>query len=97
MSLAGAVLAEAIRATFARRRTPLPTTAPVALTSEFADEQMKQNQCQAFVRRGKLQAGNAPLEEIVTVLHGFLMPVVEVLNAGSPFSQRWKVGGPWGE
>jgi len=93
----GEDLSEAIRATFARRRTPLPTKAPVALTGEFAGEQLKQNQWRAFVRRGKLRAGDTPLEEVVTVLHGFLIPVVEALNAGSPFSRQWRAGGPWGE
>jgi predicted nucleotidyltransferase component of viral defense system len=93
----GEVLAEAIKATFARRRTPLPTTAPVALTSEFASEQVKQNQWRAFMKRGKLRAGDVPLEEIVSVLHGFLMPVVESVNAGSEFNQRWKAGGSWGK
>jgi predicted nucleotidyltransferase component of viral defense system len=93
----GEVLSEAIRATFTRRKTPLPTKTPVALTGEFAGEQVKQNQWRAFVRRGKLRAGDAPLEEIVSVLHGFLMPVVEALNAGSPFSRQWRAGGPWGD
>ncbi len=93
----GEKLSEAIRATFAKRGTPMPATAPVALTDEFAGEQMKQNQWRAFVRRGKLRAGDAPLEEIVTTLHGFLMPVVEALNSGSPFNRRWKAGGPWRE
>jgi predicted nucleotidyltransferase component of viral defense system len=93
----GEVLSEAIRATFAKRRTPMPAAAPVALTDEFAGEQMKQNQWRAFVRRGKLRAGDAPLEEIVTTLHSFLMPVVEALNAGAPFDWRWKAGGTWGE
>ena len=93
----GEVLAKAISATFARRKTPLPTAAPIALTSEFAGERMKRNQWRAFVRRGKLRAGDATLEEIVTVLHGFLMPVVEALNTGSLFNQRWKAGGPWAD
>ena len=35
----GEDLSEAIRAKFARRRTPLPTKSPVALTGEFAGEQ----------------------------------------------------------
>jgi predicted nucleotidyltransferase component of viral defense system len=93
----GEVLAESISVTFARRRTPLPAAAPVALTSEFAGEQVKQNQWRAFVRRGKLRAGDAPLEEIVAMLHGFLMPVVEALNTGSPFNRRWRAGGLWRE
>jgi predicted nucleotidyltransferase component of viral defense system len=93
----GVVLVDAIRATFARRMTPLPAAAPIALTSEFAGEQVKQNQWRAFVRRGKLRAGESPLEEIVTKLHGFLMPVVEALNTESIFNRRWRAGGPWSE
>jgi hypothetical protein len=40
----GEVLSEAIRVTFARKRTSLPTATPVALTIEFAGEQLKQNE-----------------------------------------------------
>lgn len=91
----GETLSEAIRATFTRRRTLLPTEPPIALTAEFAIAPVKQNQWRAFVRRGKLRAGDASLEEVCALLREFLMPAVESLNAGSHFNLRWKAGGPW--
>jgi predicted nucleotidyltransferase component of viral defense system len=93
----GEDLSAAIRATFARRRTPLPSEPPVALTAEFSGAALKQSQWRAFVRRGKLRAGAASLNEVTTLLREFLTPVVDSLNAGSQFSQRWKAGGPWSD
>jgi hypothetical protein len=46
----GRLLARAIRATFERRKTPLPLGLPTALTSEFADDPVKNTQWTAFVR-----------------------------------------------
>ena len=40
----GPPLAQAIRATFERRATPLSDSLPVALTDEFASDAMKQAQ-----------------------------------------------------
>lgn len=93
----GETLTEAIRATFNRRRTPLPTEAPVALTAEFVGAPVKQEQWRAFVRRGKLRAGEVRLEEVVALLREFLLPPVAALQASSSFKRRWKAGGPWGE
>jgi len=63
----GEDLSEAIRVTFARRRTPLPSEPPVALTAEFAGAAAKQTQWRAFVRRGKLRAGEASLDEVTAL------------------------------
>src|SRR5215210_5290390 len=47
----GALLARAIRATFARRLTALPHGLPVALTDAFANDASKRTQWTAFVRK----------------------------------------------
>lgn len=91
----GAVFAETLRAIFARRRTPLPAEIPLGLTAEFADAPRKQQQWQAFLRRGKLRAGTLPLSEVVDVLQGFLLPPLQAAREGKPFSQQWRAGGPW--
>lgn len=91
----GAVFAETLRATFERRRTPLPAEIPLGLTADFADASRKQQQWQAFLRRGKLRAGELPLPEVVAVLQGFLLPPLQATQQGKPFSQQWKAGGPW--
>lgn len=40
-SFEGQVLSQAVEATFARRKTPLPTSAPLALTQVFANDAAK--------------------------------------------------------
>jgi Nucleotidyl transferase AbiEii toxin, Type IV TA system len=53
--LDGALLARAIRATFVRRKTALPTTMPVALTAAFAEEPTKKTQWSGFVRKAGIR------------------------------------------
>ncbi|HKX28040.1 MAG TPA: nucleotidyl transferase AbiEii/AbiGii toxin family protein [Blastocatellia bacterium] len=84
----GETLSESIRATFERRRTPLPLETPVALTDEFATAKAKQTQWRVFVRHGKLQAGEVSLEEVIKLLHGFLMPAREPGDDASLCSDR---------
>lgn len=50
------VLGQAIAATFARRRTPILTEWPAGLTDEFATDQIKQRQWDAFLRKNGLEA-----------------------------------------
>ena len=73
----------------------MPTEIPLGLTADFADAPLKQQQWQAFLRRGKLRAGELPLPEVVVVLRAFLLPPLEALGQRSPFLQQWKAGGPW--
>lgn len=71
----GERLARAMTATFARRRTLLPTTLPEALTSGFAQDPIKRQQWQALLRDVSGQAGS--LDDVVRDLAAFLMPHVE--------------------
>ena len=61
-----AVLAAAIRATFECRRTPTPTTVPLALTAEFAGDPNKQRQWAGFLRR----SGLPQTHELLAVANG---------------------------
>lgn len=90
----GPVLTEAVRATFARRGTPLPEAVPVGLTDEFAEDAGKQVQWRAFVRRGRL-GEEATLGEVVATLRTFLAPLLDSARTASAFEQRWEPGGPW--
>ena len=60
----GAVLACAIKTTFDRRGTPLPTETPITLTPAFAEE--KQGQRKAFLNRTDIALAPDPLPEIQT-------------------------------
>ena len=61
----GPMLCQAIRATFERRRTPVPAEVPLALSPSSSRTERKQAQWRAFVGKGKLDTGGAGLDEIV--------------------------------
>lgn len=68
------VIADAVRATFARRGTVLPQGIPMGLSDQFAQDEQKRNQWNAFIRRNHLNA--EPLSTVVQGLRdrlGFLM------------------------
>ncbi|MBU2533921.1 MAG: nucleotidyl transferase AbiEii/AbiGii toxin family protein [Alphaproteobacteria bacterium] len=69
-------LARAIRATFDRRRTPIPTTSPDCLTAEFAGDPEKQQQWTSFAQDVASKPGS--LVTVVTELDQFLMPYARV-------------------
>lgn len=72
--LDGKLLQDAIRSTFTRRGTPLPTKLPLGLSEVFALDHQKQIQWKAFLNKNGLNA--IPLEELVFELSEFLMPRV---------------------
>jgi predicted nucleotidyltransferase component of viral defense system len=92
---AGPLLCKAIRATFDRRKTELPASPPLALTPEFGTDPTKVRQWQAFLKKGKLEAGGSTLDAVCSFLSGFLMPPTLSLRAGEDFQHSWAPGGPW--
>ena len=75
-SFRGAILREAIEATFKRRSTEIPfTTLPVALTDEFHSLPDKQMQWTGFLRKSKLE----PLDfgTAIQRIGSFLLPVMK--------------------
>ena len=88
----GQTLLAAIRATFGRRRTPIPTTAPVALTSTFTEDKTKQTQWRAFLRRIALPV--TALDDVVATLSSFILPVFAAIRKDLTLG-IWRAGGPW--
>jgi predicted nucleotidyltransferase component of viral defense system len=88
----GARLAEATRLTFERRGTVLPTSIE-AFTGTFI--QAKGKQWMAF--RKRLQQDHAPVffREVVTVVNGFLTPILAAISSGIPITKTWTAPGPW--
>jgi predicted nucleotidyltransferase component of viral defense system len=91
----GTTLSNAIRATFDRRRTPLPTETPLAWTPAFHDDGAKKQQWRAFGNRSKLSADGIGLSEIAAILRAFLLPPTAALRADESFGKSWPPGGPW--
>ena len=88
----GELLAQAIEATFAGRKTPLPQSTPLALTDGFARDSAKVTQWNAFVKRGRLRIDVSSLGEVVSRLAAFLWPVAGAAEARRPFRDRWSNG-----
>ncbi|MCA8948550.1 MAG: nucleotidyl transferase AbiEii/AbiGii toxin family protein [Planctomycetes bacterium] len=90
----GGKLADAIRATFERRETPLQAR-PVGLTGEFAEQPDKQVQWAAFLRKIRATDAPAKLEDAVDRIGAFLLPVLAGLVESGTFGGGWEPGGPW--
>lgn len=91
----GPGLREAVAATFARRRTVLPGSAPVAFTLAFHDDAAKRAQWRAFVARQGPDAGLPPLTELMEKIARFLLPVLDAIRSGEALDADWPPGGPW--
>ena len=91
----GLELTRAIDATFGRRRTPVPPGVPFALTDDFAADQQKQAQWQAFLGKNRLAA--VSLNDLVLDLRRFLMPPLTALAQGQAFPGNWSRASGWHE
>jgi predicted nucleotidyltransferase component of viral defense system len=91
----GEVLAEAIRATFARRHTTLPTDVPLALSDKFAEDPLKISQWAGFLRKSALRDQGTSLAEVITLLGDFLLPPLRAVREGESFTQHWTKTGKW--
>lgn len=89
----GAVLARAIAATFARRRTDIPAQIPAALTPAYARE--KQGQWAAFLKRTEIALAPEPFPDVQAQIALLVMPPALALTGDAVFEGRWPPGGPW--
>ncbi len=88
----GSVLTEAIKATFERRRTPLPDEPPLALTGRFSSDGTKVGQWRAFLSRVGI-TGEKDLPDAIDELRIFLLPLLSALASQTEFNQIWNAGG----
>jgi hypothetical protein len=91
----GERLVRALRATFERRRTPVPDSAPLALTPEFAEVEGKRKQWRAFLERNRIASTVESLDAVVDRVAAFLSPVMGAACAQEDFAETWSPGGPW--
>jgi predicted nucleotidyltransferase component of viral defense system len=91
----GEVLARAIRATFERRRTPLPVRLPVALTAVFVEDATKKTQWAGFVRKAGVRDAGTLGEAVATIVAFIAEPLLAAATPVLP-AFWWRAGGPWG-
>jgi predicted nucleotidyltransferase component of viral defense system len=91
----GDLLARAIRATFERRATALPSGPPVAFTPAFAADATKRTQWTAFLRKSGAPADPADLPTAVAAVRVFLTEPLRAASVHASWGARWTRGGPW--
>ena len=88
MDLDGTLLAEAIKATFARRDTSV-TTAPLEIFEEaFAGDKSKNAQWNAFINKNAL-TNELTFANMIQKLKIFLEPIYQSIALEQPFKQKW--------
>lgn len=70
-------VAQAIKRTFLRRKTPLSTTCPNGLSDEFATNRDKNVQWNAFLRKSRLTNDVPSLSEIVKKIREFYLDIMK--------------------
>jgi hypothetical protein len=92
----GALLAEAIRRTFARRSTPIPEGVPDGLSDAFAQTPVNASRWRGFLDKGRLLESERPdLEQVVKEIRAFALPALKAASAANSFGAHWPPGGPW--
>jgi hypothetical protein len=95
LAFSGHGLSQAIRYTFERRQTSVPTVVPVALTAAFYGDPIHVRQWSAFVRRIGEAALAGDFKRVASDLAHFLMPVAEAAATSVDHPVRWEPPGPW--
>ena len=90
----GQTLGKALSKTFAKWKSKL-TGSPVGVSDEFVKSSEKRAQWAAFIRKGRLDNAPEDLEQVITTLRNFLVPVVQSLTKGQSPHLIWKAPGPW--
>jgi hypothetical protein len=94
-SFKGENLLGAARVSLKRRVSASESDLPIAFTDEFAQDRDKNIQWGAFLRRIGKASADMSLQQVVTKIRIFLLPVLQALTAGKEFKEIWEPGGPW--
>jgi predicted nucleotidyltransferase component of viral defense system len=89
----GAVLSQAVAATFDRRRTAIPNDVPIGLSDEFITDAQKEKQWQAFLRKNAIDSMS--LASVTADLRAFLLPVLATVAAKGRLNVNWRAGESW--
>lgn len=90
----GPTLATAIRATFQNRGTAIRNDASL-FSSELADDNSKQLQWAAFVRKSQIEGVPPAFADVVSELMRFLLPITQSIEGVSPAAIAWHPDRGW--
>ncbi len=80
MNIDDALLSQAIKATFKRRKNELPQQLPVAFSADFLEDGTKELQWVGFLNRSNLSNSKLTLADVIKNLRNRLWPVIQMAN-----------------
>ncbi len=86
----GALLQQAIQATFAARGRTFSPELPTILTPTFAEDAQKQQQWAAFLAAKSASSAPGSLADTLAPVTQMLAPLWQASSAGEPFSGSWE-------
>lgn len=97
LSFDGGELANAIKATFHARATPVPRDTPAVLTTAYSQQQTALAQWNAFKNRMARAGVETPgdLTVVCEAISSFIMPAAVAAAEGEPFALVWSPGRGW--
>lgn len=90
----GALLQKAIRATFDNRQTIFPKELPLAITDEFAANQLIISRWNAFIKRNRILV-ETDFALLIKNLRDFFAPIIESEAQNLHFEKHWKTIEGW--
>ena len=91
------LLCASVKDTFERRKTDIPGTIPLALTTDFSGNPDKITQWDAFVKKSKPNPSAGSLSDTVRRITDFLLPVIESIRDKKTRRLYWRPGTGWTE
>ena len=91
----GINLTKAVKATFDRRKTELPDSRPIGLSSRFASNETVRKRWIAFLRLSQLEPLSLDLQTVVDEIWTFLEPVTNAVISENLLDMQWEPWGPW--
>lgn len=88
-------LGEALKRTFAHRKTELPEKPPLFAEEIYDETSDRQTLWKAFLQKGQIQNTPQKLKEIARTIEDFLSHPIEAIHKKSEFVSDWKASGPW--
>ncbi|MGB4592588.1 MAG: nucleotidyl transferase AbiEii/AbiGii toxin family protein [Coriobacteriia bacterium] len=95
----GQDLANAIRATFERRETELPSDTPVELTREYTEQPETSRMWDTYRKGFSASAGNLPedLQDVADAIAAFVMPASVAAASSADFGKMWPPISGWAQ
>jgi len=87
----GKILSIAISETFRQRNTIILKELPLVFTEKFYKDTAKQNQWNAFLKKGKYKEKSIiVLTDVVLLIKNLLLPIYQELEAKKKFNKKWE-------